>query len=109
MRADSSGREEPEHEMESHTADMMHVHHRANTRMERQVLMSPVWTLGGMARPERFELPTPGFVGRCSIQLSYGRVSAEPAPFGRAPAGPILTQRRPAMRRKAPRRLREAR
>ena len=27
-----------------------------------------------MARPERFELPTPKFVAWCSIQLSYGRV-----------------------------------
>ena len=27
-----------------------------------------------MARPERFELPTPKFVVWCSIQLSYGRV-----------------------------------
>jgi hypothetical protein len=27
----------------------------------------------GMARPERFELPTLCFEGRCSIQLSYGR------------------------------------
>lgn len=26
------------------------------------------------ARPERFELPTPWFVARYSIQLSYGRV-----------------------------------
>ena len=29
---------------------------------------------GKMARPERFELPTPWFVARYSIQLSYGRV-----------------------------------
>ena len=29
-----------------------------------------------MARPERFELPTPKFVAWCSIQLSYGRVEA---------------------------------
>ena len=28
-----------------------------------------------MARPERFELPTPWFVARYSIQLSYGRVA----------------------------------
>ena len=27
-----------------------------------------------LARPERFELPTLCFEGRCSIQLSYGRV-----------------------------------
>lgn len=26
-----------------------------------------------MARPERFELPTPAFVARYSIQMSYGR------------------------------------
>ena len=29
-----------------------------------------------MARPERFELPTPKFVAWCSIQLSYGRLIA---------------------------------
>ena len=28
-----------------------------------------------MARPERFELPTPRFEAWCSIQLSYGRRS----------------------------------
>ena len=27
-----------------------------------------------LARPERFELPTPWFVARYSIQLSYGRL-----------------------------------
>ena len=30
--------------------------------------------LARVARPERFELPTPKFVAWCSIQLSYGRV-----------------------------------
>jgi hypothetical protein len=29
-----------------------------------------------LARPERFELPTPWFVARYSIQLSYGRALA---------------------------------
>ena len=33
----------------------------------------PVRTLGKLARPERFELPTSWFVARRSIQLSYGR------------------------------------
>ena len=28
-----------------------------------------------MVRPERFELPTLWFVAKCSIQLSYGRVT----------------------------------
>src|SRR5690606_39380175 len=42
-----------------------------------------------MARPERFELPTPGFVGRCSIQLSYGRAFGGAGPVGRAPASPF--------------------
>ena len=30
-----------------------------------------------VARPERFELPTPKFVAWCSIQLSYGRAEAK--------------------------------
>ena len=33
-----------------------------------------------MARPERFELPTPRFVVWCSIQLSYGRIGAGACP-----------------------------
>jgi hypothetical protein len=28
-----------------------------------------------VARPERFELPTPWFVAKYSIQLSYGRMN----------------------------------
>ena len=31
----------------------------------------------GMARPERFELPTTWFEAKYSIQLSYGRVGGE--------------------------------
>ena len=30
-----------------------------------------------MARPERFELPTPWFVAKYSIQLSYGRIAED--------------------------------
>ena len=43
----------------------------------------------GLARPERFELPTPKFVVWCSIQLSYGRVGrrTEKADDGRIAIG----------------------
>ena len=34
-----------------------------------------------LARPERFELPTPWFVAKYSIQLSYGRIE-EDADYG---------------------------
>ena len=37
-------------------------------------------SLEKMARPERFELPTLCFEGRCSIQLSYGRTMLKPKP-----------------------------
>ena len=37
--------------------------------------MRSEWTPRGMARPERFELPTTWFEARYSIQLSYGRVA----------------------------------
>jgi hypothetical protein len=37
----------------------------------------------GLARPARLELTTPGLEGRCSIRLSYGRLSIGHATFGR--------------------------
>ena len=33
----------------------------------------PMMLFCTLARPERFELPTPWFEAKCSIQLSYGR------------------------------------
>lgn len=37
----------------------------------------PVCLHGKMARLERFELPTPWFVARCSIQMSYRRIKTK--------------------------------
>ena len=34
-----------------------------------------VFAVGLLARPDRFERPTPWFEAKCSIQMSYGRVS----------------------------------
>ena len=48
-----------------------------------------------VARPERLELPTLGFEGRCSIQLSYGRVGAI---VMERPADPLLRRRTAAGR-----------
>ena len=55
-----------------------------------------VFFRGVLARPERFELPTPWFVARYSIQLSYGRASrgARILPHHRAaPPGDELAER----------------
>ena len=49
----------------------------------------------GMARPERFELPTPRSVVWCSIQLSYGRNSGRNVGV-REGCGTLLDERRPA-------------
>jgi hypothetical protein len=49
---------------------------RAADRGERPLHITKRTSKGDVARPERLELPTLGFEGRCSIQLSYGRVSA---------------------------------
>jgi hypothetical protein len=56
---------------------------RNGTFAERSVLFN---ALKEMVRPERFELPTPCFVGKCSIQLSYGRTS-ENRTLGQGNAG----------------------
>ncbi len=41
-----------------------------------------------LARPERFELPTPWFVAKYSIQLSYGREGADYSRSGRVTKAP---------------------
>ena len=50
-----------------------------------------------LARPERFELPTPWFVARYSIQLSYGRAGSRGARIlpHRTPELPELGRTRP--------------
>jgi hypothetical protein len=48
-----------------------------------------------MVRPERFELPTLWFVAKCSIQLSYGRKTEQPAEI------PIIAETLPLMKMKA--------
>ena len=48
---------------------------RKSKQGQREWLVDRLSPLSWMARPERFELPTPKFVAWCSIQLSYGRRS----------------------------------
>ncbi len=39
--------------------------------------LKPAFFVLYMVRPERFELPTPWFVAKYSIQLSYGRMELQ--------------------------------
>ena len=39
--------------------------------------INPLFYLYILARPERFELPTPWFEAKCSIQMSYGRIDGQ--------------------------------
>ena len=56
-------------------------HANAAAEMKRATLL---WPFSYLARPERFELPTPWFVAKYSIQMSYGRVE-EAALYGSLP------------------------
>jgi hypothetical protein len=56
-----------------------------------------------LARPGRFELPTPGSVDQCSIQLSYGRICRAgartiPGPVPVSTAGTVGAARAPRVR-----------
>src|SRR5205085_7411673 len=53
--------------------------------------VTEVLDLDLLARPERFELPTPWFVARYSIQLSYGRASVDYSGRGVAPPSRACT------------------
>ena len=50
-----------------------------------QIIFGKQSALVRVARPERFELPTPWFVAKYSIQMSYGR--AEEKNYSKALGG----------------------
>ena len=69
----------------------MHATAIVRSRNRPSLLLTVLMRVLKMARPERFELPTLCFEGRCSIQLSYGRIRLKTRAMLQVAASPDVT------------------